>query len=207
MKDFFEGAETHAHPWPAGRRDLHWHLLPPRTEETTDALLGPYTGLLRTPGMEMVMPDWLHVTVLRAGPHDQASEGEIAEMTDRVREAVAGTGPVELVFSRSSVGTVGIARAGWPRAAAHALHRAAWSVTRQVVGDRWWLAPAIFHPHLTLAYAGRDAEQADRDDMKNMLSRVDAGEATVSFPTLTLVSQWHTHQEILWEVLATIPLG
>ncbi|MEU0526256.1 2'-5' RNA ligase family protein [Streptomyces niveus] len=204
MKDFFESVETR---WPAGRRDLHWHLLPPSTESAADDLLGPYGDLIRTPGLEMVLPKWLHVTVLHAGPHDEASAEEVAQMTDHVREAVAGTGPVELVFSRPSIGTVGIGRAARPGAAARALWDATWAATTQVVGERWQLMPEIYNPHLTIAYAGRDAARADGASMKSELSDIDAGDVTMSFPTLTLVSQWHTHQRIIWEPLATVPLA
>ncbi|MFE5669103.1 2'-5' RNA ligase family protein [Streptomyces niveus] len=208
MKDFFESVETRpTAPWPAGRRDLHWHLLPPSTEQTVDALLGPYGDLIRYPGMEMVLPKWLHVTVLHAGPHAEASDEEIAQMTALVREAVAGTGPVSLTFSRPSVGTVAIERAARPGAAARALWDATWSATEQVVGERWQLLPEIYNPHMTIAYAGADADHADRAAMKSELSDINAGEVTLEFPTLSLVSQRHNHKRITWELLATVPLG
>ncbi|WP_277762474.1 hypothetical protein [Streptomyces sp. IB2014 016-6] len=42
--------------------------------------------------------------------------------------------------------------------------------------------------------------------MKSELSDINAGDVTMTFPSLTLVSQWHTHQQhIIWEPLATVP--
>ncbi|MGW1022080.1 2'-5' RNA ligase family protein [Streptomyces niveus] len=207
MQDFFEAVENRGNRWPAGRRDLHWHLLPPSTQDTVDALLGPYGDLIRTPGMEMVLPRWMHVTVLHAGPHASASDDEVAQMVGLVREAVAGTGPVTLTFSRPSIGTVAIERAARPGAAARALWDATWAATTAVVGERWELLPEIYQPHLTIAYAGADAAHADRAEMKASLSDIDAGEVTMAFPELTLVSQWHDHRRITWEPLATVALG
>lgn len=209
MKDFFESVETRpGGPWPAFRRDLHWHLLPPSTPHTVDTLLAPYTQLTRYPGMEEVLPKWLHVTVLHAGPTASASGAEITEMTDRVRQAAAGTGPIEMVFSRPSIGNLGIERSARPGAPLRRLWDITWEATTAVVGDRWELLPTVAYPHATIAYAGRDApDDTGRADMKSLLSDIDAGEVTLEFTALTLVSQWHTHQRIVWERLAEIPLG
>ncbi|MCL7382220.1 2'-5' RNA ligase family protein [Streptomyces sp. 35G-GA-8] len=204
MRDFFAGVETR---WPAYRRDLHWHLLPPSTEQAVDDLLGPYAELIRYPGMEMVTPKWLHATVLHAGPREEATDDEIDEMVARVRDAVTGTGPLTLTFSRPSIGTVAIGRAARPGATVRQLWDTTWTATTAVVGERWNLLPEIPYPHITIAYAGRDAAHADRAAMKAMLSDIDAGEVTLDFPALTLVSQWHTHQHIVWEPLATVPLS
>lgn len=208
MKDFFEGVETRpGGPWPAFRRDLHWHLLPPDSEQASTTLVGPYTDLVDRPGLHMVPPEWLHVTVLHAGPRTEATAEEIARITDRVREAVAGTGPVTLTFSRPAVGATGIGRDARPGKAARRLWEATWDATVAVVGERWNLVPKTYTPHVTIAYAGRDADRADRAHLTSILSDIDAGEVTMTFPALTLVSQWHTHENIVWEPLATIPLG
>ncbi|MEV8347153.1 2'-5' RNA ligase family protein [Streptomyces niveus] len=209
MRDFFAGVENRGtNPWPEGRADLHWHLLPPSTPHTVDTLLAPYTQLTRYPGMEEVLPKWLHLTVLHAGPTTTATAPEITQMTDRVRDAVAGTGPIRMTFSRPSIGSLGIERSARPGAPLRRLWDITWKATTAVVGDRWELLPAVPYPHITIAYAGRDApDDAGRADMKGLLADVDAGEVALEFGTLTLVSQWHTHKRIVWERLAEIPLG
>ncbi|MFF2941255.1 hypothetical protein ACFVSQ_15580 [Streptomyces niveus] len=40
MDDFFAKVMGRTHAWPAGRRDLHWHLLP--SKEEAEALTEPY---------------------------------------------------------------------------------------------------------------------------------------------------------------------
>ncbi|MFE5091943.1 hypothetical protein ACFRCI_16480 [Streptomyces sp. NPDC056638] len=51
---------TAQHPgrfWPAGRRDLHWHILP--TTDEAAALAAPYKGLA-PPGLQSVPVHGMH---------------------------------------------------------------------------------------------------------------------------------------------------
>jgi hypothetical protein len=41
VADFFEAVESRHHAWPAGRADLHWHLLFDETV-VNDTLVEPY---------------------------------------------------------------------------------------------------------------------------------------------------------------------
>ncbi|MFE7570674.1 hypothetical protein ACFU76_27575 [Streptomyces sp. NPDC057539] len=41
MEDFFTGVEQRAHAWPAGRADLHWHILFD-PEVLREQLVAPY---------------------------------------------------------------------------------------------------------------------------------------------------------------------
>ena len=193
-------------PWPAGRRDLHWHLLP-KTVADREALAGPYRELARQPGLEPVDDEWLHVTVLHCGPHQDATAGEIQEIATRVREAVAGGGPVELTFARPQVGSVALERAARPGVATRRLWDVTRTATTEVVGERWPLQPAAaYYPHVSLAYAGSQASLADRGVLKQLLSDIDAGEVTLVFSSLSLVSQWHDGRRIVWDSLVTVPL-
>ncbi|AXK36575.1 hypothetical protein DVA86_32370 [Streptomyces armeniacus] len=204
MENFFERVTTRRHPWPPGRRDLHWHLLPP--PDARDQLGEPYQALTHQPGLEPVPPEWLHVTVLHAGPQRDASQQEITEMTARVREAVARTGPVTLTFARPAIGTVAIERAARPGTPARRLWDVTWTATTDVVGQRWPLQPTTYYPHVSLAYAGERAQHADRGTLKQRLADIDGGEVTLTFDTLALVSQWHDGRHIVWEHLADVPL-
>lgn len=105
---------------PAGRRDLHWHTLFP-VEAVRHTLTGPYTGLMHRPGVEPVHPQWLHMTVLHAGPRDDATAAEISQITDRVRVRAADIAPLEVTFAQPAVETVASECLGRPGAPARAL--------------------------------------------------------------------------------------
>lgn len=205
MEDFFARVTARRYPWPEGRRDLHWHLLPPPAERKH--LSEPYRELTHQPGLEPVPAEWLHITVLHAGPQQDATTQETADLAARVRAAVAGSGPVTLTFARPSIGTVAIERAARLGAPARRLWDETWTATTDVVGERWPRLPTTYYPHVTLAYAGNQARHADRSALKQQLSDIDGDEVTLTFDTLTLVSQWHDGRQIVWEHLADVPLG
>ncbi|MFE0658089.1 hypothetical protein ACFW2U_17130, partial [Streptomyces sp. NPDC058876] len=60
MENFFERVTPF---WPAGRRDLHWHILPTPAEAT--ALAAPYQAIT-APGLRNVPVDGMHCTLLHA---------------------------------------------------------------------------------------------------------------------------------------------
>lgn len=67
VEDFFAGVESRRNAWPAGRADLHWHLL--FDEETVHrTLVDPYRDITAHSGLAAVAARWLHCTVLHAGP-------------------------------------------------------------------------------------------------------------------------------------------
>ncbi|MGW2180670.1 hypothetical protein ACWCXX_21725 [Streptomyces sp. NPDC001732] len=48
---------------------------------------------------------------------------------------------------------------------------------------------------------------ADCGELKVVLSDLPGGPVTVPVTALTLVAEWHTRHEIMWDVLAEVPLG
>lgn len=206
MQNFFRQVETRAHAWPAGRRDLHWHVLF-EPEDVQKKLTGPYRGLTHRPGIEPVAPEWLHMTVLHSGPAEESSDQELADITARVRQACGEIAPFDVTFSPPSVGNVAIECLGRPGPPARRLWQLTHQATVDVVGDRWPLIPASYYPHTSLGYGTQEAEQADRTEMKIWLSDHGHGEVTLRATQLSLVSQWHDRRRIMWDHLNDIPFG
>lgn len=63
MEDFFEEVESRKQAWPAGRADLHWHILfdPAVLQEQ---LAGPYREITHRPGLAPVEVRWMHTTLV-----------------------------------------------------------------------------------------------------------------------------------------------
>lgn len=207
MDDFFSRVESREHPWPAGRPDLHWHVLF-STDKVRTALTGPYAELTHRPGLAPVPPEWLHMTVLHSGPAAEATDTEIRQIIDGVRGRTRDLAPFEMTFAQPSPGNVAIECLGHPGPPARALWEMTWQQTSQVVGDRWPRIPGIYYPHLSLAYAaGPKAAQVDRSALKAWICDHGRGEVTLRAERLVYVAQSHDQHRITWQVLEEIPLG
>ncbi|MFE0055392.1 2'-5' RNA ligase family protein [Streptomyces sp. NPDC059003] len=206
VEDFFSRVENRQHAWPPGRKDLHW-LIIPDPDIARDQLYMPYRALAEEPGLCPVQPQWMHLTVLHAGPQNSATDAEVDQLVAKVAKRAADIAPFEVTLSRPDIGNVAIESKGYPGAPHRALWEMTWQAQQAVVGDRWPLIPKAAYPHLSHAYAGGEAHLADRTRLKVLLSDVPGGEVTVPVTTLTLVAEWHDRREIMWEVLAEVPLG
>lgn len=206
MEDFFAKVESRSHPWPEGRRDLHWLIIPPESL-AREFLYEPYRSLAERPGLCPVRPQWMHITVLHAGPQDSASAAEISRLVEEVAKRAAAHTPFEVTLSRPDIGTMAIESKGWPGAPHRALWDMTWQAQQAVVGERWPQIPAVSYPHLTHAYAGPGGHLADRSVLKAALSDLPGEPVILPVATLTLVAEWHDHREITWDVLAEVPLG
>ncbi|EYT77949.1 hypothetical protein CF54_40075 [Streptomyces sp. Tu 6176] len=205
VEDFFARVEKRAHAWPAGRKDLHWLIIP--DQELAQVLFEPYRELAEQPGLCPVWPEWMHLTVLHAGPQDSATPAEIDRLVTGVARRAARLEPFDVVLSRPDIGTAAVESKGYPGAPLRRLWEMTWQVQQTVVGDRWPLIPSSPYPHVTHAYAGADGHLADRGALKVLLSDLPGGPVTVPVTTLTLVAEWHDRSEIMWDVLAEVPLG
>ncbi|MDT0347528.1 2'-5' RNA ligase family protein [Streptomyces litchfieldiae] len=153
MDDFFARVTGRAWPWPAGREDYHWHILPPDSGLVRDKLMGPYREVTHHPGLEPVAPEWAHITVLHSGPVGEVTGPEITAITSRVRAACATVAPFTLTVDRPAVGTVAVELPARPGAPARRLWELTTEATREVIGGRYPVLPAVYYPHLTIAYA------------------------------------------------------
>lgn len=206
MEDFFARVEGRTHAFPPGRKDLHW-LIVPGEDFAREHLYEPYRTLAEQPGLCPVKPEWMHLTVLHAGPQDSASAGEVDQLAAEVAKRAADLPSFELTLSRPDIGTVAIESKGYPGQPHRQLWEMTWEAQRTVVGDRWPRIPSSSYPHLSHAYAGAEGHLADRGALKVLLSDLPGEPVTVPVTTLTLVAEWHDRREIRWDVLAEVPLG
>lgn len=198
MDNFFERV---GRVWPAGRRDLHWHIVPKPRE--AEALVAPYQGLLR-PGLAGVAPRDLHCTLMHAVglAHDP---DVVRAVVEDVTAVAAGTEPFTLTFDRPSIGAVAVEIAGWSAAPFTAVVDAVTAAMRGRGGE-FRAAPSRY-PHISVAYTTAGAEHLDAVGLRAALAAV-AGplSQTVHVDRLHLVEQWHDGATITWRPLAEIPL-
>lgn len=206
MDDFFAEVERSAYGWPAGRADLHWHILfDPALLNTV--LVAPYRELLQRRGLAPVEARWLHTTLMHGGPMDAYEHGEIGTIIERVRQECAALAPFDLVFDRPEIGRAGVACAARPGAPARTLWELTTRIDAEVTGSRFPTIPSSYYPHQSLAYGTGGAVRADRHTMKVLMSDHPGEPVVLRAERISLVAQVHDRRHITWEHIADVPLG
>jgi hypothetical protein len=165
-----------------------------------------YRTLAEQPGLYPV-DEWMHVTLLHMGPQASASAEEIEQLVAEVAKRAADIAPFDLTLSRPDIGTVTIESKGFPETPHRALWEMTWQAMHAVVGDRWPRIPETSYPHLSHAYTGDQGHLADRGALEIMFADLPGEPVTLPVTTLSLVAEWHDRREIMWDVLAEVPLG
>jgi 2'-5' RNA ligase len=182
---------------------LCWHLLLGDHTGVRAAAVSAQHRLARFPGLHMTPPQWLHVTVLRAGTAGLISQDDISRMLARAQAELARTAPVTVTLQRIFYHPEAIAVVASPGSALAPVLAAARTATQEVLGadaddrdeDEWV-------PHLTLCYIA--AEQPAAPVIAELGKSIPACEATIG--AMSLVVQEGAEDQWDWRVAGTARL-
>lgn len=138
--------------WPAGREDYHWHVLP-GSERLRERLVQPYGELLEHAGLVPVRPEYMHITIQHLAPVSAISEAELTAIVTIVRDRCASFAPFAVIAGRAEAWETSIVCALRPGYLLGSLWSVVTSATRRVAGSRLAIHPAVYHPHMALAYS------------------------------------------------------
>ena len=200
MDSFFDGLAAR---WPAGQADFHWHVLFD-PDLTRRALTEPYRELTHRGGLAPVEPQWLHLTLSHSGPVAEISDEEIARAAERVRARCAAVPASEITLGVAVVGPVGIGCAGAPDGGVRGLWQLVGQASEEVLGGRFPRRPAVFVPHVALAYA---TGRVDEAPLRAWLAGRDLAPVVLPVAAVSLVAQWHDMRFITWRHILDIPLA
>ncbi|MFD7667746.1 2'-5' RNA ligase family protein [Streptomyces sp. NPDC059788] len=206
MEGFYAEVETRATAWPAGRADLHWHILF-APEVIEEKLVAPYREILHQPGLAPVDARWVHTTVMHGGPMEEYKPGEIDTILERVRAECATIAPFDLVFDRPAIGRVAVECTARPGAPARRLWELTTRIDAEVTGSRFPTTPSGYYPHSSLAYGVAGPERANRQTMKRLMSDHPGEPVVVRAEKISLVAQSHDRRHITWQHIANASLG
>lgn len=183
---------------------LYWHILLgdnphlQRAARVARDRISGFAGLHTTP------LQWLHLTVLIAGPAGQFSNAAVHEMLETARKFVSDTGPITVEFSHIFYHPEAIGLIAQPAEALAPLREAAQRATHAVTG-RSGLAERsspIWTPHVTLCYSTRT--QPAQPIIAALGDRLPRSQVTID--GLTLVNQRGAEWLWNWSPVGTVSL-
>jgi 2'-5' RNA ligase len=162
--------------------------------------------IARFPGLHLTPLQWLHLTVLIAGPASQVTDQARNEMLAIARSSLAGIKPISVELSRVFYHPEAITLLARPREALAPVREAAERGTRAVMGrdstdDR--SSSPLWTPHVTLCYSTSEQPAgpiiaALGQDLPGCRVRVDA---------LSLVVQQGAEWHWDWSTVGTVALA
>jgi len=191
------------HSRPSYEDTVCWHLLLGGNAAVQAAAAVARQRLAGFTGLHMTPPQWLHVTVLRAGTADLVTQDDMSQMLARAQARLARTAPVTVTLQRVFYHPEAIALSVSPGSALAPVLAAARTATREVLGadagdsdrDEWV-------PHLTLCYS--TAEQPAAPVIAELGKTLPPCEVTIG--EMSLVVQDGAEDQWNWRVAGSASL-
>jgi 2'-5' RNA ligase len=185
-----------------GRARLMWFMCLGREPNAVRLATVGQARLNGLPGLDLVPPEWLHMTTLIAGYPDEAPASQIDAMTAHARRLLAAVSPVTITLSRVLYHPRAIMLAAAPAEALLPVLSACQEATRSGTGRDGRLHRDPWVPHMTLAYGNSPNPAAPA--IEALGRELPADKITVQ--SVSLISQ-APRQKWTWELVAEIPLG
>lgn len=143
--------------WRIGRSMYTWHVTFDGQSQLHELVSSYQSALRALPGIDPIPTRWLHLTMQGIGFTDEASERDIANITDTARKLLANQRPVSLTVGPAIVDPEAIMFEVRPsnalapvRSAIRMAISEVWSAAEIPESDDWT-------PHISLAYSNSDA--------------------------------------------------
>jgi 2'-5' RNA ligase len=198
MEDHW-AAERAANP---SRKRLIWFMLFADQPQVAELACLCHARLAGLGGLDLVPPQWLHLTTLIAGNADEITPGQARAMADHAGRVLARVPPVRVTLGRVLYHPRAVMLDAGPAAALEPVLHAAQEATRAATGRDGSLHTAPWTPHITLAYSNTTGPAAPV--IAALGRRLPERVATIS--SVSLVAQ-APEQSWTWDPVAQVRLG
>ena len=189
-----------------GPGTLYWHVLLGDDPQLVAVAQTAQSRIAHFPGLHLTPLQWLHLTVLIAGPASQVTDLARNEMLAIARSSLAGIKPISVDFSRVFFHPEAITLLARPAEALAPVREAAERATRAVMGgdstDDSSCSP-LWTPHMTLCYS---TSEQPAGPVIAALGQ-DLPSCRVSVNALSLVVQRDAEWLWAWSAVGAVTLG
>ncbi len=163
---------------------------------------------LHHPGLDLVEPRWLHLTILGTIFTDEINDATFEEMLRAVHGVVASEGPVELVAHPPAIDYDAVCLPVSTSRPLEPLRAQLQEVVSAIVGRDLYALPLPiggFSPHVTIAYAGPGAPS--RHQVESQLSQLVWPDERFEASELSLVELGRADRRWSWDREDRFTLG
>lgn len=186
------------------RKRLMWFMLFSEQPQVAELARLGQARLSKLPGLDLVPPEWLHLTTLIAGFSDEIApeQAEAMALARHAGRLLACTSPIPVTLGRVLYHPRAVMLDAGPSAALEPVLRAVQEATRVATGRDGSLHTAPWAPHITLAYSNMVRPAAPV--ISALGRKLPSAEVTIS--SVSLVSQ-APEQLWTWLPVTQVRLG
>jgi 2'-5' RNA ligase len=194
-----------AHPiWETAERFYTWYF----TFEGQDRLhrlAADYQAHLRTPALDLIPMQWLHMTTQGVGPTEELDPNDVERLATAATARCATLSPIDVTLGPAAVDPEGVFLQVTP---AHAVARVRHEL-RAAIADVWGkenVPESVddFTPHVTLGYSN---DEGPLPAIAELVEAAGPRSVSLTLTSVQLVVLRRDERLYHWTTRATVPLG
>jgi 2'-5' RNA ligase len=179
-----------------------WFMLLGDHPEVAELVRTAQDRLAGLRGLDLVPPEWLHMTTLIAGFSDEITADQVNAMADHARRLLARTPPIRITLGRILYHPRAVMLEARPHEALDPVLQIAQDATRLATGREGRLYHEPWVPHITVAYSNMARPAAPLiEALGRELPRCD-----VAINSISLISQAPEHMWT-WHSVTDVQFG
>ena len=194
--------------WTTGRHYYACHLTLDDQPQLRQLVARYQQAIEDRPGLDLIPPQWLHITMQGIGFTDEISAAELRSLTDALTQELSKIDPPTVSFRSLTVDPEAIYLKAHPADALYPLRARMGRAVVSAIGANDSAsdmpAPREFNPHVSIAYVSADGQA---QPIAEALQAVAATTVTATFRKASLLEFHRDHRMYEWTSATPIAIG
>ncbi|MBO0825036.1 MAG: 2'-5' RNA ligase family protein [Actinobacteria bacterium] len=196
--------------WRVGRHYYACHLTLDDLPKLRELVQQYQDVMSRLPNLDLIPPQWLHVTMQGIGFVDEVSDDELAAVTEHLRELLRRTARPVVTFHRPTIRREAVVLKAEPAEPLRHLRMAMYDTIAPVLDQGTFSVseprpgPGQFTPHVSAAYVNDDGPA---EPIAEAIGTIDPEPVTVTFRAASLLVFHRDHRMYEWTQATPLPIG
>ena len=194
--------------WRTGRHFYACHLTLEGQPQLRELVRHYQDALAHLPSLDLIPPQWLHITMQGIGFADEISAADLTAVTDRLAEQFRVLEPPVATFHRATIRPEAVLLKAEPPEPLYQLRLAMYDTIAAALGPTKFSEPrpqpGQFTPHVSAAYINSDGPAQPITDA---VSKIDPQPVTATFHTASLLVFHRDHRMYEWTQATPLTIG